>query len=158
MVFGSNKATKYRVPKAVELYQDTRAKKLLMSGGKEIDIGGRRILEALVMQEKAMEFGVPAEDIIIETFSQRSTKENIIGSLLQLDRTIGLNKIKRMLLVTTLYHMRRCILMARTYMPDWFEFSMCPANDINTLRYNGFLNEGGTPPMVMSIVKKYRHR
>jgi len=144
MVFGSNKATQYRVPKAVELYKNNRADKLLMSGGKEIDVGGKHILEALAMQEKALEFGIPAEDIIIETFSQRSTKENVIGSLLQLDRALGLNKIKRILLVTTLYHMRRCILMAKTYMPDWFEFTMCPANDINTLRHNWFLNEGGT--------------
>lgn len=143
LVFGSKKATQYRVPKAVELYKSSRAKKMLMSGGKEIEVDGRHILEAVAMQDKALELGVPQDDVIVETFSVRSTKENVLGSLIQLDRILGLNRIKRIILVTTFYHMRRCILMAKTYMPDWIEFSMCPANDTNTLRHNWFLNEQG---------------
>ena len=33
--------------------------------------------------------------------------------------------------------------MAKTYMPDWIEFSMCAAKDTNTLRHNWFLTEQG---------------
>ena len=54
-----------------------------------------------------------------------------------------MNKIKRILLVTTFYHARRCSLIAKTYMPNWIEFSICSANDTNTLRHNWFLNEKG---------------
>lgn len=143
LVFGSRKAIQYRVPKSVEIYKNNRAKKILMSGGKEVEIGERRTLEAIAMQDKALELGVSKEDIIVETFSVKSTKENILGSLIQLDRTLGLNKINRLLLVTTCYHMRRCIIMAKTYMPDWIEFSMCAAKDTNTLRHNWFLTEQG---------------
>jgi len=101
LVFGSKKALQYRVPKAVELYKSGRSSKLLFSGGKQIEIDGRYKPEALLMQEKALELGVLREDILVDTISQAGTKENVLGSLMQLDRCLKLSKIKRILLVTT---------------------------------------------------------
>lgn len=144
LVFGSKSAIEYRVPKAVDLYKRKRAKIVLMSGGKEIELDGERVLEAVAMKKRALELGLSECDIVAEVFSEKSTKENILGSLIQLDRVLGLHRIRRVLLVTTLYHMKRCSLMAETYMPRWIQFSMCPANDNNTLRHNWFLTDQGT--------------
>jgi hypothetical protein len=139
-VFGSNKAIEYRLPKAVQLYKSGRASKILFSGGTVWD--GTSSSEAFLLKTKAIEFGVPEEDILIETKSQH-TKENVIASLLVLDRAFGLHNIKRLLIVTTTYHMRRTLSNLKTYMPNWIEFSLCPADDTNTKIDNWFLNEHG---------------
>lgn len=54
-----------------------------------------------------------------------------------------LSNIKRILLVTTRYHMRRGMLMAKAYMPKWIEIVPCPADDTNTLRHNWYQTEEG---------------
>ena len=140
LVLGSKNAHKYRVPKAVELYNANRSNKLLLSGGTILDTGYGIMKEAEFMKLKAMEHGIPVENIILETES-RSTQENIICSLLALERSLKLTNIKSVLLVTTRYHMKRSIMMAETYMPKWIRVYPCPANDTNTLRHNWFLTE-----------------
>ena len=143
LVFGSRSAIKYRVPKAVELYKAGRAKKILLSGGKVIEHNNELKMECQIMKEKAIELGVNKDDLIEESISIKSTKENVLASLLILDREFGLNNIKRILVVSTTYHMRRCMMMLETYMPDWIQFSMCGANDTRTNRDNWFLNDEG---------------
>ena len=142
MVFGSNKAPKYRVPRAVSLYHDKRASKILLCGGtlRETEIGF--LSEAEMMRTKALEMGIPDEDIILEEIS-KSTKENILCALLILERTFKLSKINKILFVTTNYHMRRCLLMAQTYMPGWIKLCPCPADDLTTKRDNWYNNEKG---------------
>jgi hypothetical protein len=39
--------------------------------------------------------------------------------------------------------MRRSILMAQTYLPNWINVISCPADDINTRRDNWNLTEAG---------------
>lgn len=144
LVFGSIKANQYRVPKAVELYKQNRANKIIFSGGKGIETSEGHMLEAEMMQKRAIELGVPEEDTLIEVLSQVGTKENVLGSLMIIDRHIGLNNVHRILAVSTAYHMQRCKLMLETYMPKWIEFSLCPAQDNNTRRENWFLTEAGS--------------
>lgn len=144
LVFGSIKANQYRVPKAVELYKANRASKIIFSGGKGIETSEGYMLEAEMMQKRAIELGVPEEDTIVEVISQVGTKENVLGTMLMIDRHIGLNRVKRILAVSTAYHMRRCQMMLETYMPDWITFSLCPAEDNNTRRENWFLSEAGS--------------
>lgn len=132
---GSNKAVEYRLPKAIELYNNGRAKKILFSGG--VTWGGSTITEANLLKQKAMEQGVPEEDILVEDISLH-TKENVLASLLILDREFYLHNIKRILVVTTMYHMRRFYLTLKTYMPDWIEYSCCPVNDKTTKADNWF--------------------
>lgn len=50
------------------------------------------------------------------------------------------SNVNKVLVVTTNYHMRRCLLMAQMYMPSWMKFSPCPADDINTQRDNWHKN------------------
>ena len=140
MVLGSKLANKYRVPKAFELYLANRSDKILLSGGKIIETEYGNLSEADSMKNKLLELGVSPDDIIIENVSQ-STKENFVCSLLPLERAFNLINIKRLLLVTTRYHIRRSMLMAKSFLPKWIEISPCPADDTNTLRHNWFLNE-----------------
>lgn len=139
-VFGSNKGTKYRVPAAVQLYKDGRAPAILFSGGTIWK--GQPLPEALMMKEKAVELGVPAEQILVEQES-RHTKENVLASLLVLDRAIPLHRIRRILIVTSAYHMRRAYLTLKTYMPSWIEYSMCSAEDASTREDNWWLTPEG---------------
>ncbi|MCG1023298.1 YdcF family protein [Sutcliffiella horikoshii] len=139
-VAGSSKAVEYRLPPAVQLYQDGRAEKILFSGGVVWD--GSGLTEAQMLADKAIELGVPAQDILMENQSLH-TKENVLASLLVLDRAFYLHRISRLLVVTSHYHMRRINLTLRTYMPDWIDYSLCPVNDKSTREDNWFLNPYG---------------
>ena len=132
---GSSKAVEYRLPKAVQLYKEGRAKKILFSGGMVWE--GESRAEAHLLKMKAMEFGIPEEDILIEDLSLH-TKENVLASLLVLDREFDLHNIKRLLVVTTAFHMRRLHLTLKTYMPSWIQFSLCAVDDQTTREYNWF--------------------
>ncbi|MCU6797306.1 MULTISPECIES: YdcF family protein [Paenibacillus] len=151
-VFGSRNAVTYRVPKAVELYKQGRANKILFTGG-VFDTP-----EAKTMKSSAIQAGVLEKDIIIETRSKH-TKENVLAALFVLDRAIGLHKIKRLLVVTTNYHMRRCLLTLQTYMPDWIEYTICSVDDKVTRADNWWLHETGTKRVrqeINSLVKYIR--
>ena len=149
MVIGSNKASIYRVPVAVKAYQDNRASKILLSGG--IVNGGDKG-HAEDMRDKAIELGVKAEDIIIENESQ-NTVENMLCSLLALQRTFWLNRIKKVLLVTTTYHMRRSLAIARYLFPAHITVLPCPADDNNTRRENWMETEEGRKRATSEVLK-----
>lgn len=112
-----------RVDKAAELYHNGRAPYILFTGGDKW--GQRNSPESHFLREEAMKRGVPSEAILVEQISNH-TKENIMASLIVLDRAIGLESIKRMLLVSSPGHMRRCLLMLQTFMPPWYEYVWCP--------------------------------
>ncbi|OZB92218.1 YdcF family protein [Paenibacillus sp. XY044] len=114
-----------RTEKAVELFNKGRAPYILFTGGDKY--GQHSVSEAVMLRNKALELGVPEDRTIIESESN-NTLENIICSLLVLERKFGLHKIKRLLLVSSPGHMRRCILMCRTFMPPWIELIWCPDN------------------------------
>lgn len=143
-VFGSLKATSYRVPLAVELYFNQRAPKIMMSGGNQ------DYPEALAMQEKAIELGVPKEDIWVESKSSNTT-ENVQESMKILDEKLGLSSINRILIVTTSYHMRRSYLTLKTFMPAHICFSMCSAQDNNTRRDNWRLSRAGVDRVMKEV-------
>ncbi len=132
---GSSKAVEYRLPKAIQLYNEGRAKKILFSGGVIWD--GTNMPEAQLLRLKAIEYGVPSEDILVEDLSLH-TKENVLASLLVLDRAFYLHNIKRLLVVTTRYHMRRVHLNLKTYMPHWIKYSLCAVDDQTTKEENWF--------------------
>lgn len=134
-VLGSIKAAKYRVPVAAEAFFAGRSKKIMLCGGKTRDFSGESMTEAENMYKKALELGVPETSIIIEKSSQ-NTIENILCSLLELQRSMWLNKIKSVLLVTTTYHMRRSLHIAKYLFPSHISVYPCPADDTTTKRDN----------------------
>ena len=132
---GSSQAVRYRLPKAVELYKKGRAKKILFSGG--VVWEGTTLSEAELLRNKAIEMGIPNEDIIVEKVS-RHTKENVLASLLELDRALGLHNINRLIVVTASIHMRRMHLSLKTFMPPWISFSLCTVDDKTINKDNWF--------------------
>lgn len=139
-VVGSSKAVQYRLPMAIKLYNEGRANKILFSGG--VKWGGNELSEALELKDKAIASGVPEKDVLVENNSLH-TLENVLASLLILDREFHLYKIKRLLVVTNSYHMKRLQLTLKTYMPDWIDFTLCPTEHNHTRKDNWFLHEQG---------------
>ncbi|KRG12604.1 hypothetical protein ACA30_18510 [Virgibacillus soli] len=140
MVVGSRSAVRYRLPKAIELYRQGRSSKILFSGGAKFE--GSELAEAIQLKNEAVALGVPEKDILIEDISL-NTLENVLASLLILDRAFHLFNIKRLLVVTNSYHMRRLYLTLKTYMPGWIKFTLCPTQDGVTSKDNWFQSEKG---------------
>ncbi|MBR3929040.1 MAG: YdcF family protein [Clostridia bacterium] len=143
VVLGSTKASMYRVPKAAQAYKAGRAGKILLCGGVVRDFPDDRCTEAEHMRKAALALGVPEEDILSENASQ-NTIENILFALIELQRAFWLNKIKRVLLVTTYPHMRRSLAIARYLFPPHISVIPCPANDLYTRRDNWMNTPEGT--------------
>ena len=143
IVLGSMKASKYRVPAAAKALFSGRSEKIMMCGGKMRNFSSESMAEADNMYKKALELGVPEASIIIEKSSQ-NTIENILCSLLELQRSMCLNKVKSVLLVTTTYHMRRSLHIARYLFPSHISVYPCPADDTTTKRDNWMNTPEGT--------------
>ena len=143
IVLGSMKASKYRVPVAVEAFKAGRASKLMLCGGKLRDFPDGKYSEAEHMRQAALALGVAEEDIILEDGSQ-NTVENILFALVELQRSFYLNHVHSVLLVTTAYHMRRSLAIARYLLPKHITVIPCPANDNNTRRDNWMNTQVGT--------------
>ena len=135
LVLGSMKAAKYRVPVAAALYRAGRAGKILFCGGKLRDFPDGTCREAEYMCKAALELGVPKDAIILEQSSQ-NTVENLLFALIELQRAFNLNSVHKVLLVTTAYHMRRSLAIARYLFPSHISVMPCPANDTTTRRDN----------------------
>ena len=135
IVLGSIKAAKYRVPVAVQAYKAGRARKIMLCGGKVREFPDGNYSEAKHMRQAALALGVAEEDIVLENSSQ-NTVENILFALIELQRSFYLNHVHSVLLVTTAYHMRRSLAIARYLLPKHITVIPCPANDNNTRRDN----------------------
>ena len=135
IVLGSTKASEYRIPVAASAYREKRAPMLLLSGGRIKDFGEDHMCESEHMRRAAILLGVRQEDIVLENLSQ-NTVENILGSLFVLQRVFCINNVKRVLLITTSYHMRRSIATARYLFPSHIGILPCPADDTHTRRDN----------------------
>lgn len=135
IVLGSIKAAQYRVPVAVDALNAGRASKLMLCGGALRDFPVGRCSEAEHMYKATLELGVAEESVILENSSQ-NTVENILFALIELQRAFWLNKVRSVLLVTTAYHMRRSLAIARYLFPKHIAVIPCSANDNNTRRDN----------------------
>lgn len=142
IVLGSIKATKYRVPVAVEAYQAGRADKIMLCGGAVREFPEGKCSEAEHMCKRVLELGVAEEKIILENSSQ-STVENMLCALVELQRAFWLNRVRNVLLVTTTYHMRRSLAMARYLFPEHIHIVPCTADDNNTRRDNWMNTQEG---------------
>jgi len=155
IVLGSVKAAKYRVPAAAKAYRAGRAGKIMLCGGALRDHSGETCSEAELMRAAALEAGAAEEDIILENSSQ-NTIENILFALIELQRAFCLNKVQRVLLVTTTFHMRRALCIARSLFPAHIAVIPCPADDTNTRRSNWMATPAGverTKSEALNIVR-----
>ena len=99
---GTNKTgqplQKERVKAAVELYNEGRVNKIIMTGG-ESKYG---FIEAAAMKDYAVSLGAPAGDILVEPLA-KNTYENAENSY----QIVQDNNFQRIILVTSCYHTRR---------------------------------------------------
>lgn len=96
-----------RVDKAVKLYRrNQKSAYLVPSGGKG---GDEKISEAQAMKNYLLEKGIPEDRILMEDQST-TTEENLRYSKKLID---GREGRKRIALVTSNYHVYRCLLLAR---------------------------------------------
>ncbi len=139
IALGSSKASLYRVPAAARLYFGGKAKYLLLSGGKAQQTPHGFMPEYLSMLRTAQELGIPQDRILCET-GAHTTVENLDYSKEIIRRRLP--DCKRIILVTTAYHMRRALLLAKKRL-DMYEFIPCPADDVSSTRENWFANAKG---------------
>ncbi len=120
-VFGSIRDLNERLNLAIQLYNNKRAPYILFTGGK-----GKNgtIPEAEIMKEKALSLGVPEEVILTEQESNNTT-ENILCSMLVLERKFLLQNIERLIIVSSPFHIQRLSLTLSRYMPKWIKYSFC---------------------------------
>ena len=82
--------------------------------------------------------------------------EDALCALLCLQRSLWLNNVHRILLVTTSYHMRRSLHLFRYLFPSHIRIIPCPADDTSTRRDNWMHSEKGinrAKGEVMNIVR-----
>ena len=120
-VFGSKNDLEERLNLAIKLYKDKRAPYILFSGGKGKD---GQVSEAKIMKEKALSQGIPENAILTEEESY-NTIENIICSMLVLERKFLLQNINRLIVVSSAFHIQRLSLTLSRYMPKWIKYSYC---------------------------------
>ena len=96
-----------RVDKAIEIYEKCRKKPCIIpSGGQGAD---ERISEARAMADYLISKGIPAEHIVMEDRST-TTRENLLFSKAIIEKGGGRKKTA---LVSSNYHVYRCLLLAR---------------------------------------------
>ncbi|MBR1864451.1 MAG: YdcF family protein [Ruminococcus sp.] len=122
MVLGSRKAVNYRVPAAVELFEQKRAPLILLSGGKVQETGIGVMAEHIAMKKAALSLGVPESALLTEERSLTTAENFIFSNELIRERLPGCRTV---ILVTAAYHMRRALCMAKKLMPDLC-FVPCP--------------------------------
>lgn len=156
LVLGSIKAAQYRVPVAVSAYNAGRAGKIMLCGGAVRDFPDGTCTEAMHMRKAALELGVAEEDIIVENAS-RNTVENLRFGLAELQRAFRSNPVRRVLLVTTAYHMRRSLAIARHVFPEDISVIPCPADDTSTRRDNWMASPVGIARATGEAMNIVRH-
>ncbi len=105
-----------RADAAAALYHAGRAKYLMPTGGVEWERDGEMVSEAHYLARLLLARGVPEEAILLEN-EARTTKENMIYCTLQLQRRLRIENVKRVCVVTSDWHLRRSVELARLLLP-----------------------------------------
>ena len=112
---------KERINHAVELYENGRVGKVVLTGG----FGeGSKLADSVIAKKYALKKGLPEQAIIVETHST-TTKENLLYTL---EATADKN-MQSFLIVSDPLHMRRAMLMAHDLRMNAF------ASPTKTTRY-----------------------
>lgn len=125
LVLGCRVAYERRVPEAAEVYHQGKAGVMVLSGGKAQDSAYGFMPECESMLRSALEHQVPQSAILLEDRSM-ITIENFTFSQEILEQHCP--DCKKIILVTSAYHMRRSMLLAQKILPQ-YEFIPCPAKD-----------------------------
>jgi len=149
-VFGTRH--KEVVYKALEIYSNGLAKKIIISGGVN-KING--VNEAKTLSENLIGLGVKAEDIIIEDRSTNSL-ENVIFSKKIIEKEIGFKNIKKIIVVTKNYHIKRVLMTFKKHFSQDIEF-LPISYDIGFTRENWFKNNLGKSKVLSEYEKIHKY-
>ena len=127
IVFGGISMIPYRVQEALRLYNEELIDKLVLTGGIGFLNKDRKTPEALKMREYLLNHSVPDSDIIVEGKS-RSTYENIDLFLQILKNQYNLDDTS-FALITSDFHIRRCLLMVKKLLDNDALLCGCGAKD-----------------------------
>ena len=109
IVFGGISMIPFRVNKALELYNQGLIKKIILTGGIGYFNKDRLRTEAMKMKKYLLLNGVPDEDLIIESSSKTSYQN--INNILKILKGNNELENKSFLLITSDFHLKRCMLM-----------------------------------------------
>ena len=129
-----------RVKQAVALYQQGYARHLIFSSGYLFVFQEPEIMRAL-----AIELGVPASSILLETRA-KNTMENVSRTA----EVVRRNGWRNILLVSSPYHMRRALLTWRKLAPD---ITVIPTPVSHSQFYAH--RHGATPKQIQGIIHEY---
>ncbi|MBE6596201.1 MAG: YdcF family protein [Ruminococcaceae bacterium] len=115
-----------RAHAAARLYLEGRVKYIVPTGGVEWEYEGETLSEAHYMKRILLSEGVPEEAIIIEN-EATTTKENMFYSVLQINRRTKFYGGKRVMIVTSLNHMKRSVALAKSFLPRFVEITYSPS-------------------------------
>jgi len=151
MIFG----TKYDEPvyKVYDLYKKKYTAKIILSGGINRKTGEN---EAIRMQKILLDLGVNKNDIILEKNST-NTLENVLFSKKIIDNKIGLDNIKKMIVIVKNYHSRRVLMTLKKHFPTKIKIIPISYNLFNFTKNNWFKNEIGQEKVMGEYkkIKKY---
>ena len=122
-----------------------------MSGGR--NIGNANMVEADYLKEKAIEFGIKKEDILVENKAM-TTWENMKLSRELMIKNNMLKTCIKIAIVTSSFHMRRSIMIAeRVFRDDGVNIVSLPGEDNSTRRTTWFTNEKGRVRAIGEVEK-----
>lgn len=106
----------WRALYAAKLYNEGRIKYIIPSGGVVRDNSGEQISECDFMARILRENGVPESAIITEN-NALTTRENMIFGALMLNRATKLVGVGEIMIVTSAWHMKRSLALAKCFLP-----------------------------------------
>jgi uncharacterized SAM-binding protein YcdF (DUF218 family) len=134
--------TEVRTPVAAELYLQGRTRYILPTGGMPRPIYGQTMTESEHMTRLLLKLGVP-RSAIVQEHEARDTHENMIYSVLQIRRQLRFRNAPRICVVTSNFHMRRSMALARMYLPETVQLSSRWSPDADTMPDTWFTTENG---------------
>ena len=105
-----------RATYAAELYRKGRVRRIISSGGVLREYNGKMVSECHIMADVLMKNGVPSDAIIIEDRAT-TTRENMIFGTLLLNRATRLAGVDKLTVITSVWHMKRSLGLARCFLP-----------------------------------------
>ena len=117
---------KERALAAAELYRQGRVRYIVPSGGVKWDVDGEIISECDYMTRILLSHGVPQEAIIEEN-EATTTKENMLYGAIRINRTLRLDHIEHVVIVTSVTHMKRSLALANALLPRKLSISAYPS-------------------------------
>ena len=145
-----------RAHAAARLYLEGGAKYVCPSGGVTHSVGGEEISEADYMSRILLGAGVPESRIIPER-EARTTLENMLCGSLAISRVKGFQKIWRICIVTSEWHMRRSLALAREFLPRHTVITGYAAPSADISRDNWHLTEASVAAVdnELKLIKRF---